>query len=108
MDPKELNNVELSSFLELFRYSAIAGRNRFFLDMMVIVEKEMIARHTTTEITHYNERELVDAIEQMKSLVDQLRDQGMANDYPALRFVLVAMTAAIGEMERRQGAQVTH
>jgi hypothetical protein len=102
MDLQSLTDEELATFLELFRKAAIEGTNRFFLDLLVIVERETIKRHRSREMQDYQDRELVHAIECLTQLVDVLRAEGLEDDSGALKFVLLASTGAIVEMERRK------
>lgn len=108
MKLEELSDSELSSLLQLFRCMAIADGNRYALDWMVIVEKECIRRHQQREMDDYSDGELGNSIQRLKSLVDGLREQGLSDSYPALRFLLLCMTAAITELERRQAGATTH
>jgi hypothetical protein len=108
LELKNLTDSELSSFLELFRNCSVASHSRFFLDLFCIVERETLARHTSTELPDYSDRELSDAVQRLTALVDDMRSQGAPDNYPSLRFLLLALNGALDEIERREAGATTH
>ena len=108
MELQDISDSELSAFLALFRYHATTGPSRFFLDLYILVEREGARRHRQTDPEHYSDGELCHAIEQLKTLADDMRRQGASDNYPGLRFVLLAMSSAVIEMEKRQGLGTAH
>lgn len=101
MDLKEIADNDLGALLEFFRTTAIQASNRFMLDLFYIVERESLSRHETTPIADYQDRDLIDAIERLRMLVDQHRAAGVQDDYPTVHFMLLNLTVAIEEAERR-------
>jgi hypothetical protein len=101
MDLKEIADNDLAALLEFFRAAATQGSNHFFLDLFCIVERESLSRHASTAIADYQDKDLADAIQRLTALVDEQRANGMQDDYPAMHFVLLNLTVAIEEAERR-------
>jgi len=101
MDLKEIADQDLGALLQFFRTTAMQGSNTFMLDLFYIVERESLSRHKTKPIRDYQDKDLVEAIKQLKALVDEQRAAGVPDDYPGLHFVLLNLTVAIEEAERR-------
>jgi len=101
MDLKDIADSDLGALLEFFRAAAMQGSSKFMVDLFYIVERESLSRHKTTPIRDYQDKDLVEAIERLKALVDEQRAAGVPDDYPGLHFVLLNLTVAIEEAERR-------
>lgn len=99
MDLKALTDRDLAGLLELFR--TLAPKNRVAVDLFAIVETEMLSRHEPTSISEYPDDQLSNATAELASLVDHSRANGIPDDYPSMRFLLLNLTALVDEMERR-------
>src|SRR5262245_12919365 len=97
----ELSELELVTFLELFRRFAAGRGNRFFVDLLFIVEREVMARHTKTEMKDYTDVELSEAIEGLIGVGNAMREEGKTDDSPDYRFITVALGSAAAELKRR-------
>lgn len=104
MDPKTIATHDLKALIAFSDVLARAG-NRYFADMFKILMSEALARHETTEMQQYSDRELIEGIERLKVAVDDSRAAGLRDDYPALEFTRLALAAAIEELERREREQ---
>ena len=104
MDLGEIAESDLAALLEFFRLSANGG-NRLFLDLFTIIEREMLSRYETTALADYPDQTLMDALARLATLIDEQRAAGMKDDYPALRFLLLNVTAIVTEWERREKRQ---
>jgi hypothetical protein len=102
MNVEDLSDVDLSSLLAVFRRFAENGRNRFFFDLYLICEREGLRRTRSTEISDYSDRELNQAVQQLKDFVDLARSQGVNDEYPMLKFVRLALAAGVEELEKRE------
>ena len=61
LDLSQLTDADLAGMLAAFRELALT-RNRIALDLYAIVEKEMLSRHRSLEITDYTDDELNKAV----------------------------------------------
>lgn len=100
MDLTALTDSDLAALLEAMRVLALT-RNRIALDMYAIIEAEMLARHQPVEITDYTDDEISKATAALACAVDTSRANGIDDAYPAMKFLLLNLTALIDEMEKR-------
>jgi hypothetical protein len=101
MDLTEVSNADLKALHEALRQVAISPPNRAALDVLAIIEEEMLRRHQPTEIADYTDKEIGETVAVLVAAVDGTRSVGVSDDYPAVRFMRVNITALVDEMERR-------
>jgi len=99
-DLTALTDSDLALLLEAFRALA-SQKNRVALDLFAIVEKEMLTRYQSTKIADYTDDDLANTVTALASAVDTSRANGIDDDYPTMRFLLLNLTVFIDEMERR-------
>lgn len=100
LDLSQLTDADLAGMLAAFRELALT-RNRIALDLYAIVEKEMLSRHRSLEITDYTDDELNKAVACLCCAVDAARKGGLADDYPGVKFLLATINGLLDEMESR-------
>jgi hypothetical protein len=100
MDLSDVSEPDLAVLLQGMRALAMT-KNKPALDLFCIVEREFLARHPSTEIGNYSDTDLHNAAAALCVAIDEGRKRGLSDDYPTLRFMLLAVTAFAGELERR-------
>jgi len=100
MELKALTDEDLVALLAALRELATT-RNRPALDMYCIVETELLLRHEPIEISDYSDDELNKATACLACAVDASRTAGIQDDYPAMKFLMLNITALVDELERR-------
>ena len=103
MDLSDVSEPDLAALLEGMRALAMT-KNKPALDLFCIVEREFIARYQSTEIAAYTDRDLHNAAAALCVCVEEGRKRGLSDDYPTLRFMLLAVNAFVDELERRGAA----
>ena len=103
MDLSDVSEPDLALLLEGMRALAMT-KNKPALDLFCIVEREFIARHSSTEIWNYSDNDLHNAAGALSICIDEGRKRGLSDDYPTMRFLLLAMNAFVDELERRGAA----
>jgi hypothetical protein len=78
-----------------------ATGNRIALDLFIIIGRETLRRHESLEIAEHSDQHLTEAVTCLCNAVDKAREAGVADDYPALRFLMLNITALVDEMEKR-------
>jgi hypothetical protein len=95
-----MTSDDLAALLEGLRALALT-KNRIALDLYCVIEKEMLARHQTMEISDYSDNELSEVTATLACAVDASRAAGVSDDYPASKFLLLNLNALLDELERR-------
>jgi len=101
MDLSEVSEPDLAALLEGMRALAMT-KNRAALDLFCIVEREFLVRHQPTEVANYSDQDLHNATAALCICINEGRKRGLSDDYPTIRFMLLAVTAFVGELERRE------